>query len=80
MKTNNIPETWEKVAKNALSNKDGLESSNPENHIEEPSSEFEAHHNLIGLFDILLQVGRRVNPEKYGNLKIDMRQTSRLEK
>lgn len=36
-------------------------------HLEKPSLEFESDHNLVGLFDILLQVGRRIEPEKYGN-------------
>ena len=36
-----------------------------EDNIEAPSPEFEAHHNLIGLFSILLDVDRRINPENY---------------
>ncbi len=45
---------------------------------ERPSLEFEAHNNLIGLFSILLEVGRRVNPEKYGGLIADKEQTENL--
>ncbi|MDO8496255.1 MAG: hypothetical protein Q7S43_02260 [bacterium] len=36
-----------------------------EDNIEAPSPEFEAHHNLIGLFSILLDVDRKLNPQNY---------------
>ena len=31
--------------------------------------EFEAKHNLVGFFNLLLQIDRRNNPEKYKNPK-----------
>ncbi len=33
--------------------------------VEKVSPEYEAHHNLIGLFSVLLEVDRRVNPHLY---------------
>ncbi|OGI90387.1 hypothetical protein A2911_00130 [Candidatus Nomurabacteria bacterium RIFCSPLOWO2_01_FULL_40_15] len=46
-------------------NRNTFKLNHPEESIEEPSPEFEAHHNLIGLFSILLEVDRRINPENY---------------
>lgn len=33
--------------------------------VEKVSPEYEARHNLIGLFSILLEVDRRINPHLY---------------
>ena len=41
------------------------EGNNGEDNAEVVSPEYEAHHNLIGLFSILLEVDRRVNPHLY---------------
>ena len=41
---------------------------NSEDNVEVVSPEYEAHHNLIGLFSVLLEVDRRINPHLYKNL------------
>ena len=42
-----------------------MKDMNSEDNVEVVSPEYEAHHNLIGLFSVLLEVDRRINPKKY---------------
>ena len=76
MKQAKTSEMEEKGIKEAFASENRSETAidHQEDIIKEPSPEFEAHHNLIGLFEILLQVGRRVDPEKYGSPMINTEQ------
>ena len=41
-----------------------------DNEIEEKDFDFEARSNLVGFFDLLLKVDKRVNPHLYEDKKI----------
>ena len=43
----------------------GREKAEQVEEIDKVSPEYEARHNLIGLFSVLLEVDRRVNPHLY---------------